>query len=106
MIRKASIATVVEILERLERKVDEHIIEDRSVFKDIRESLDGCDEYPGVRGRLDRLEKRLTDSDIDGLKMFRLQVKTLGTMLVGIIGFLGWDWLRNFFTITVIQNGK
>jgi hypothetical protein len=57
MIRKANIATVVEILERLEHKVDEHLIEDRAVFKAIRESLDGCDEYPGVRGRLDRLEQ-------------------------------------------------
>lgn len=55
--RKASVAIAIEILERLERKVDEHIIDYRKVTEDLRESLDGCDEYPGVRGRLDRLEQ-------------------------------------------------
>lgn len=35
-----------------------HISEDRASFLQIRKSLDGRDEYPGIRGRLDRLEQR------------------------------------------------
>ena len=36
-----------------------HIDKDEANFKAIQESLDGCDEYPGVRGRLHALETTL-----------------------------------------------
>ena len=50
-------------LDTLISQVSDHMHEDSRMFKDIRESLDGCDEYPGVRGRLDRLEQSKKSRD-------------------------------------------
>ena len=104
--KPSNAAIAVEILRRVEIKIDQHIADDAKMFHEIRESLDGCDEYPGLRGRISHLENRMTDTDVSNLKTFKTQVKTIGSVLAGIVGFLGWDWLHNFFTITVIQGSK
>lgn len=54
-----------------------HAKSDENLFQDIRESLDGCDEYPGVRGRLDRLEQKE--------KSRSKHVYVIYTSLVGLI---------------------
>ncbi len=99
-------ALAVEILKRVEAKIDEHINNDSEMFRDIRASLDGDKDSPGLRGRINHLELRLTDSDIVNFKVFRARVNTIGGMLVGVVSFLGWDWIQNFFTVTIVKGGK
>jgi len=54
---RVTVALLGQKLEILTDMVDSHMQEATSTFKDIREALDGCDEYPGVRGRLLILEQ-------------------------------------------------
>ena len=59
----------------------EHVEKDSLMFKEIQQSLDGCDEYPGVRGRLDRLEQ--------SAKRLKWGITTaLGAVITGAISWL------------------
>ena len=60
---KVTLAVIGHKVDALSDIVTQHVKEDRAMFHDIRESLDGCDEYPGVRGRLDRLEQAKKSRD-------------------------------------------
>lgn len=54
---RVSLQSLSDKLELIHADVKDHIRDDTAMFRKIQESLDGCDEYPGVRGRLDRLEQ-------------------------------------------------
>ena len=86
----------------LSRQVEDHMKDDKAMWNEIQESLDGCDEYPGVRGRLDRLEQRLSNADLEQMKTFKTQVKAIGSAFGVMLGFLGWEYVRNFFVVQVI----
>ena len=53
---KVTLALACQKIDTLASSIETHIEEDSKLFADIREALNGCDEYPGVRGRLQRLE--------------------------------------------------
>jgi hypothetical protein len=55
---RVHLAVIASELTRLRESVTAHLEEDRRLFKEIRESLDGCDEYPGMRGRLFVIEEQ------------------------------------------------
>jgi hypothetical protein len=55
---KVNLAVIASELRTLNKTVSEHLSEDRKLFAEIREALDGCDEYPGVRGRLYVIEEQ------------------------------------------------
>ena len=60
---KVTLAIIGHKVDTLAEQVTQHMQEDQKLFREIRESLDGCDEYPGVRGRLDRLEQSKKSRD-------------------------------------------
>ena len=54
---KVTLAVLGQRMDDLTELVKSNIEKTEYTFKEIQESLDGCDEYPGVRGRLDRVEQ-------------------------------------------------
>ena len=59
-----------------------HIERDERMFTDLRESLDGCDEYPGVRGRLRDIENTV-----------KLQ-KRIGWGMASTVGLFVAGWIK------------
>jgi len=81
----------VSSLEVIEHKIDsliktmeDHCKKDEQFQTNIKETLDGCDEYPGVRGRLRDLEH--TTATIK--KVFWTIVTPL------LAGFGGFAWFK------------
>lgn len=54
---KLSLALIAQKLDYHNVLLLEHIRKDELFQSQLQEALDGCDQYPGVRGRLDRLEQ-------------------------------------------------
>jgi hypothetical protein len=81
--------------------IEKHVETDNAMFKEIRESLDGDDEYPGVRGRLDRLE--LATKELPGLYLLKTKIHGVIIFLLFVLPFLGWDYIRRFFVVEVIK---
>ena len=54
---RVTLAVLGQRMDDLTTIVKDNIVKSEYTFKEIQESLDGCDEYPGVRGRLLILEQ-------------------------------------------------
>ena len=83
---KVTLAIIGHKVDTLADQVTQHMQEDRALFKEIREALDGCDEYPGVRGRLDRLEQSSKARDKHFWAIY-------GALISGLAA-LAFTWLK------------
>jgi len=55
-------------MDELSKDIKEHCQKDDDRFEHIQESLDGCNEDPGLRGRLDRIEQQMKGNNLQGLQ--------------------------------------
>ena len=77
---KVTLAILGIKLDALTKVVEDHVKKDEDFQDEWREAINGCDEYPGIRGRLDRVEQ-----------LQRLQKWISGTITVAGIGsFFAW----------------
>ena len=79
---RVTLALIGQKLDILSEDLRKHMNEDHKMFTDIRESLDGCDEYPGVRGRLDRLEQSKTSRDKHFWAIYGILISTLAALTI------------------------
>lgn len=82
---RVTLALIGQKLDTLSDQVIKHMAEDAKLFADIKESLDGCDEYPGVRGRLDRLEQAKKTWDKHFWVLYTVMASAIVTVLVSFV---------------------
>ena len=83
---KVTLAVIGHKVDALTDQVTKHMQEDQKLFSEIRESLDGCDEYPGVRGRLLILEQSKKSRDKHFWAIY-------GALISGLAA-LAFTWLK------------
>ena len=54
---KVTLAVIATKVDALTKVVEDHVVKDEEFQAEWREAINGCDEYPGIRGRLDRVEQ-------------------------------------------------
>ena len=79
---RVTLAVIGSKLDTLTQVLGSHIASDEEFQAEMREAMNGCDEYPGLRGRLDRVERTQ-----------KFQKWIGGSFLLGGIATF-WTWLK------------